>query len=240
MSKTLAIFGAGDGIGTSIAYRFGREGYRVALVARRREKLQQLAAKLSASGIEVDVFPADLSATEKIPALVNAIKKRFGRIDVVEYAPTLLEPFIPARELDVAKLQSLSDLFLFTPVALVNNILPDMLARGDGAFLFASGASAMKGMPNMSGAGPAMAALRHYINSLHAELAAKNIYVGSLTIAALIKGTEGQHAVAAGDITFHNLPPGATIPEVDADVLADMYWDMYTQRDRVESFYPPR
>ncbi|MFD8282508.1 SDR family NAD(P)-dependent oxidoreductase [Streptomyces solisilvae] len=39
MAKTIAVFGAGSGMGKAVTRRFGQEGYRIALVARRRELL---------------------------------------------------------------------------------------------------------------------------------------------------------------------------------------------------------
>jgi short-subunit dehydrogenase len=55
--KTMAIFGAGTGLGSSVATRFGREGYRVALVARRAAPLQELVADLAKAGVEAQAFP---------------------------------------------------------------------------------------------------------------------------------------------------------------------------------------
>jgi len=52
MSKVIALFGAGTGLGVSVARRFGREGFRVALVARRKERLDALVADLADGGIE--------------------------------------------------------------------------------------------------------------------------------------------------------------------------------------------
>ncbi len=40
IDKVIAILGGGDGLGMSVAFRFGREGYRVALVSRSRTKLE--------------------------------------------------------------------------------------------------------------------------------------------------------------------------------------------------------
>ncbi|MEU0928812.1 SDR family NAD(P)-dependent oxidoreductase [Streptomyces malaysiensis] len=87
MAKTIAVFGAGSGMGKAVARRFGQEGYRIALVARRREPLNELVDALAAEGIEAAGFTADLSHTDGIPGLVTEIRKRFGRIDVVNYAP---------------------------------------------------------------------------------------------------------------------------------------------------------
>ncbi|MFD0448989.1 SDR family NAD(P)-dependent oxidoreductase [Streptomyces indonesiensis] len=87
MSKTIAIFGAGSGLGAATARRFGREGYAVALVARRPEPLAELAARLGTEGIDAESFTADLSDPSVVPGLLERITTRFDRIDVVAYAP---------------------------------------------------------------------------------------------------------------------------------------------------------
>jgi NAD(P)-dependent dehydrogenase (short-subunit alcohol dehydrogenase family) len=101
--KTIAIFGAGTGLGASLATRFGREGYRVALVARRAAPLEERVAELTRAGIEVAAFPADLTNLDSIPALVRSIEARFGAIDVAVYQPVGHVGFVPAVELDAAK-----------------------------------------------------------------------------------------------------------------------------------------
>ena len=49
--KTIAVFGAGPGLGRGIARRFGREGYQVALVGRRQEALDEIAGELRDDGV---------------------------------------------------------------------------------------------------------------------------------------------------------------------------------------------
>ena len=60
VSKAIAIIGAGPGVGLAVAERFGREGFKVALIARNRETLSQLEVRLSAAGIDASSFPADV------------------------------------------------------------------------------------------------------------------------------------------------------------------------------------
>ncbi|OKI08096.1 short-chain dehydrogenase [Streptomyces sp. CB02923] len=235
MSKVIAVFGAGTGLGASVARRFGREGFRVALVARRKAPLDALAEELAGEGVEAVAFTADLSRPAEVPALVGAIRDRFGRIDVAAYGPISGDQgFTPAAELDAATLQGLVPLLLLTPVEVVRALLPEWTERGDGAFLLAQGYSAARPMPHLSGLGPVMAATRNYLYSLNAELADKGIYAGALTVAALIARSEvtakAQAAFEAAD--------GPSHPVVDPDDLAEHYWNMYTERDRVEQFHP--
>jgi short-subunit dehydrogenase len=235
VSKVIAVFGAGTGLGVSVARRFGREGFRVALVARRKDRLDTLVEVLAGEGIEAAAFRADLSQPAEVPALVEAIRDRFGRIDVVEYGPISGDQgFTPAAELDAATLEGLTPLLLFTPVEVVRAVLPEWTERGEGAFLLAQGYSAAHPMPHLSGLGPVMSATRNYLYSLNAELADTGIYVGALTIASLIARSE---VSAAAQAAFESAD-GPQFPVVDPDDLAEDYWNMYTKRDRVEQFHP--
>ncbi|MBV2355693.1 SDR family NAD(P)-dependent oxidoreductase [Streptomyces sp. J2-1] len=237
MSQVIAVFGAGSGLGAAVARRFGREGFRVALVARRRDRLVTLAKELAEEGVEADVFPADLSQPSEIPALVQAIRDRFGRIDVVEYGPIGGDlRLVPAAELDSARLSDLLPLLLLTPVEVVRAVLPEWVGRGDGAFLLTQGYSAAHPFPQLSGPGPVMAAARNYLFSLNEELAPTGVYAGTLTIASSIARSEMGEAER---VRAANEPAdGPLFPFVDPDELADRYWDMYVRRDQVESFHP--
>ncbi|MGW0704433.1 SDR family NAD(P)-dependent oxidoreductase [Streptomyces sp. NPDC002643] len=232
MSKVIAVFGAGPGLGASVARRFAREGFRVALVARCKDRLDALVEQLTAEGIETAGFTADLSRPAEVPALIVAIRDRFGRIDVVEYGPISGEQgFSPATKLDAATLEKDSPLLLLTPVEVVRAVLPEWTERGDGAFLMTTGHTAVEPRPYMSGVGPLMSAARNWLYSLNGELDQIGAYAGTLSVAAFIARSEmGEQAA----VTM----PDMVGELVDPDDLAAHYWDMYTKRDRVEQIHP--
>jgi short-subunit dehydrogenase len=126
-------------------------------------------------------------------------------------------------------------LIFYTMLALVQEFLPPMLQRGEGAILTAQGGSTVQGLPHMSGPSPAQAAQRNYLQALHAEVADKGVYVGMLYIGAAIENsafhTEMQASKAAGH-------PAWQMPTVNPEHLADLLWNMHTTKGQRETIYP--
>lgn len=231
--RTIAIFGAGPALGLAVARRFGREGFRVALVARDQGRLDGMAGQLAGEGVEAAGFQADLTNCGAALDAADAIQARFGPIDVLEYSPggdgSLRK--CPS-QIDVATLAPLLDKFVLTPVALAERVLPGMLERGDGGLLFALGASAKYPMPRLASGGMVLSGLRNFVHTLHAELGPENIYAGALVIGALIEGSPAHRNASAWGGEQH-------LAVVPAEDLAERYWDMYLKRDRVEEEVAP-
>src|SRR5258708_36553454 len=88
MSKTIAVFGVGPGMGRSVAHRFGREGFQVALVARNQTRLDAYTGELAADGIKAAGFAGDLADRGALPGRIEAITRRFGPVAVQGEAPS--------------------------------------------------------------------------------------------------------------------------------------------------------
>ena len=237
MSPSIAVFGVGPGLGQAVAHRYAREGYTVVLVARRQEPLDRLAKELTGAGATAHVITADLSDTGATPRLAERIRAKAGTLDALYYAPTPDTGFVPAANLTPQHARSFMPLIFYTMLALVQEFLPHMLERGDGAILTAQGGSTVQGLPHMSGPSPAQAAQRNYLQALHAEVAEKGVYVGMLYIGAAIEHSafhaEMEEGKAAGD-------PVWEMPTVDPEHLADLLWTMHRTRGRSEATYPAR
>jgi short-subunit dehydrogenase len=79
----VAITGASAGIGYESARAFAREGARLALAARRTDRLEALAGELSRGGSEVMVETVDVADRARVVAFVAGAAARFGRLDVL-------------------------------------------------------------------------------------------------------------------------------------------------------------
>ncbi|WP_088068151.1 SDR family NAD(P)-dependent oxidoreductase [Gottfriedia luciferensis] len=212
--KNIVIVGAGPGLGMSIAKKFGKNGFRVALIARNEEKLNQLVIELEQLGIEAASFQADILSKAQISLAFAKIKEKYGFIDVVEYSPT---PSIDTvtTALDVTEENALYQ-FQFNVLGAISSIrevLPDMLNKQSGALLFTTGGAAINPVPMMGNVGIAVSGLRNYIFNLNSELKDKGIYAGHISIGIWMQPNSGVQ-----------------------DKIADIWYDMYTKRDRVEEF----
>jgi peroxisomal 2,4-dienoyl-CoA reductase len=81
--QVAVVTGGGTGIGKEIARVLGRHGARIAIVARRREVLEEAARELGEEGIEVHVDVCDVRKPEQVAAVVASTMARFGRIDIL-------------------------------------------------------------------------------------------------------------------------------------------------------------
>jgi short-subunit dehydrogenase len=233
MSKSIAVFGAGPGLGQAVARRYAREGWDVVLLARRAEPLERLAADLGRGARTVHVISANLSDTACVPAVAEQVHAQVGHLDALYYGPTPDGDFVPAAALTAERARDYLPLTFYTLLDLVAQFLPAMLARGDGAVLSAQGASTLRGLPNMSGPGPAQAAQRNYLQSLHAEVAGQGVYVGMVYIGAVIAHSAFHTWTAAGGGGSRDWGP-----TVDPGHLADLLWTMHTARGPAEATYP--
>ncbi len=235
MSKSIAVFGAGPGLGQALAWRYAREGYAVTLVARHAEPLDRLARDLASAGATAHVVTADLSDTDATPRLAEQIRAQAGNPDAFYYAPTPSTGFVSAASLTPQHAESFMPLIFYTMLALVQEFLPHMIEQGDGAILTAQGGSTVQGLPNMTGPSPAQAAQRNYLQGLHAEVAGKGVYVGMLYVGAAIKNsafhTEMEQAKAAGEPTWE-------MPTVDPEQLAGLLWTMHSTKGPREAIFP--
>lgn len=81
--KVAVVTGASSGLGRQFALALAREGVKVAIVARRVEKLEEVRKEVEAFGPECYVHKCDVTKSEEIKQTVEDIKEHFGRIDIL-------------------------------------------------------------------------------------------------------------------------------------------------------------
>jgi short-subunit dehydrogenase len=178
---TIVIVGAGPGLGLSIAKVFGRNNFKVALIARDQSTLNALAAHLREQDIDATGFDADVMDRPSLVESLDRVRQHYGEIDILEYSPAPHNP-VPGititgpLEATVDNLQPQIDYYLHGAVTATRQVLTGMLDRGTGTLLYTTGASSLHPKPMMGNVGPAAAALRNWVLSLHQALAGTGVY----------------------------------------------------------------
>ncbi|SEP51824.1 SDR family NAD(P)-dependent oxidoreductase [Amycolatopsis saalfeldensis] len=230
---TAVVLGAGPGLGMSVAHRFGRAGYDVALVSRTDTRHSRYLASLADAGITAEAFVGDVRTG--VLATLDAITERFGTIDFVYYGPASTDPDNlpgPITEADSAAVERAMS-WVYPAVDVVGRVLPGMRERGRGGLLFAGGLSSVRPMPALGALAVSAAALRNYAVTLHAGLDGTGVYAGSLTIGGVIERGDVHRLVASQPAEFGDLA-GRTL---DPDVIADAAWRMYSESREPEGVF---
>lgn len=129
--KTVLITGASSGIGAATASRLAAEGLTVALVARRRERLEELAEHIQSGGGKAHVFPADLTVEEQRTALFEQVEAAIGIPDVlVNNAGYTYLGYLD--EMNWADARMMIEINDTAAVHLTRLVLPGMIARRSG------------------------------------------------------------------------------------------------------------
>ncbi len=179
--RTCLVAGVGPGTGAAIARRFAQGGYRVAMVARDRDRLAELEKEIPGSR----GFAADLSDLDATRALHGAVRDAFGPVDVVVHnAPYGM--FGDCLEIDPARFEQAFRVNTVSLLVLAQAFAPDMIEAGAGAILVTGNTSARRGKANFAGFAPTKAAQRILAESMARSLGPKGIHVAYLVIDAVI------------------------------------------------------
>lgn len=165
--KKAIVTGAGRGIGAAIALAFAREGADVALAARSKSELDDIAARIAALGRKALVVPTDMADAAQVQRLVTATLAGFGVIDIVVSNAASPGPFTPLAELSPAVWREVQTVNLDGPLTLLQAAAPHMLARRTGSVVIISSIRGTNGVPF----GGAYAASKAALNSIARTLA---------------------------------------------------------------------
>ena len=107
--KVAIVTGAGTGIGKAASLRLLEAGYRVVLAGRRREPLEELAARSGSSADRTLVAPADVGSPASVRTLFDRCREGFGRLDLLFNNAGIGAPPKPLEDLSVEEWQAVVD-----------------------------------------------------------------------------------------------------------------------------------
>ncbi len=131
MEKTAVITGAGSGVGAATALALAKQGWRIALVGRRREPLEAVAARM----LGALIVPCDVAATAAVEAMGLRVLAEFGSVEVLVNAAGTNVPRRALEVLSLADYHEMMNANLNGAYYCVQAFLPQMRARGSGTII---------------------------------------------------------------------------------------------------------
>lgn len=131
-NKSVVVTGASSGMGKAIVELFAREGAQIVAVARRKERLDALAAELANAPGHVIPFVGDVSKQEDTEAMIDLAVKEFGKLDVLVNNAGVMDDMGPIGDLTNEKLQQVYGINLFGPIYSMRKAVQTFLAQESG------------------------------------------------------------------------------------------------------------
>jgi len=148
--RSALVCGASQGLGLASAQALAREGARVALVARRKDKVEEAARAIAqAHGVETVALVADLVEPDACERVVREAEARFGGLDVL-VANAGGPPTGAIDEVDDATWRRAFELTFLTTVRLARAAAPGMAARKWGRIVVIGSGSMVAPIPNLA------------------------------------------------------------------------------------------
>jgi short-subunit dehydrogenase len=177
--KVVCITGASSGIGRALARELSRLGARVAVLARREERLRELCATIRAEGGTAEFAVADAADRVAVHAAIRTTTGRLGPCDIMIANAGVSGPNT-ATDLNVSIAEQALRINLLGVIYAFDAVLPDMLARGSGHLVGVSSMAAFKGLPTAAAYCASKAGLNTYLESIRISLRTKNIAVTAI------------------------------------------------------------
>ena len=184
--KTVILTGASQGLGAVMARALAAEGANLVLAARSIPKLAELAGNLPGEGIKI-VKKTDVTSTEDRAALLAFVRSQFDHIDILINNAGVEELGVYAEQ-DPAVFGRIIATNLLAPMQLAREVLPAMLARGDGHIVNIASLAGRTGMPFGAAYSGSKGGLAEWSISLAAELADSGVAV-SVICPGFVDGT---------------------------------------------------
>jgi NAD(P)-dependent dehydrogenase (short-subunit alcohol dehydrogenase family) len=162
--RVALVTGASSGLGAAIARTLASAGARVALVARRQERLEPLAEEIGGLALACDL--TDLAALDGV---VPAVAEQLGGPEILVNAAGAIAGVHPAEDEPLDDVRRTLDLNLLAPIRLCQAVFPHMVAAGRGSVVNISSISGQVGIPGIPQA--SYAATKAGLSGLTTELA---------------------------------------------------------------------
>ena len=184
------VAGVGPGNGEAFARRFASEGYAVALLARRKDRIDRLAGELP----NARAYACDLTDAASVEGAFLAVTADLGPIEVLIYnaGKGVWGDVEQVTQADIEEAWRINALGLFLAA---RRVIPAMTAAKRGAILVVGATASLRGMAGTAAFASAKAAQRSLAQSLARHLWSKGVHVSLIIVDGVVGGSQTRASV---------------------------------------------
>jgi NADP-dependent 3-hydroxy acid dehydrogenase YdfG len=202
------IIGAGPGISNGVAQKFGKEGYKVALIARNAEKLKVLTDDLKAQGIDAIYTVGDVSAEDSLKYALDEITEQEGQAEMILYNPSGASNK-DILELDWDTVKATLDISVGGYFNMMKMVLPYYLEQNKGKLFVTGGGLSLSGDPRMTALSVGKAAQRNMVQAFQKKVAGTNVHIAQVIVRGYVQQSDEKYNPAA---------------------IAEIFWKLFLQQ----------
>jgi NAD(P)-dependent dehydrogenase (short-subunit alcohol dehydrogenase family) len=188
--RKAVIVGAGPGLARSVAQRFGKDGWRIVLIARNAERLAAEAEALAAMGCDAVPVVCDVTDLHLLDDVIRR-EDRNGGIDMLNYNAAVIRLDTPLIQTPIDAIGSDIVIDLTAGIVAARAAIPGMRDRGGGSIIFSGGDLGFNPWPSMLTLGVGKAGLRNCAAALAKDPDCAKLSIAYVNIHAMIDRNVG-------------------------------------------------
>ena len=174
--KVIWITGASSGIGKALAIKFAKEGWKVAISARRENLLNEIAKTYN----DIFPYPLDVTDSNKCELVFKSIKEKFKNVDISVFSTGMHDPK-SEKSLDLNKVRQIMEVNFFGTINSVNAVYKYYKERKSGQISIVSSVAGYRGLPAGGAYCASKSALTSFTESLNFDMKRKNVRVSLIS-----------------------------------------------------------
>ena len=173
--KKIWITGSSSGIGKALAEKFALKGWKVAVSARRKEILEEMATHEN-----IFSYPLDVTNQDQISDIFSKIINDFGNLDLCVFSSGTYDPKLE-QEINIKQNKFVMETNFFGVLYCIKSVEKYFKDKKNGHISIVSSVAAYRGLPNSSGYGPSKAALTNLSESLYFDFKKHNVRISLIS-----------------------------------------------------------
>jgi short-subunit dehydrogenase len=173
--KKIWITGASSGIGRALAIKFAKENWKVAISARRKELLDEMALNEN-----ITSFPLDVTDDNLVKKTFSNILNEFKSLNLCVFCSGAYDPKLE-KEINKEQIRKIMNINFFGVLNCIKATEDYFKKNKEGHISIVSSVAAYRGLPNSSGYGPSKAALTNLTESLYFDFKKHNVKISLIS-----------------------------------------------------------